>query len=450
MSSSLAKRPAGDSPNGRPSKRLMSSSPEEGELDDQEPPPPPPARRTPPLPPTTAASKAPSKVPFPFKKKAAPATGHSDGVPPPPPPRDSYGRPGDYDRRYRDEDVWRGSNGRGPSREDGRPPWTGDHWVAGQDSRGPLSSRPPRRDPYDDRYPLDDRDRLYRPRDNGGSSWEPRRAHTLVSPPRNGAPLRRTRSPSSPRSRSPLSPGTPGHELHRLPRSFADEMDTRGEYVPERGEYREERWRGASPTSNGLSNEDRYYRPRDTWARREQSPDSIRREERGRYSRPRDDSRSLTLTSPRGSPRPRSPESLNGRAKTPPPPPPPIDDAPPPPEADERPTFLPNTHAAVKIALPKKPPTPRERSPKESILTGKDNHRSEGDSARHRSETSHSTTTKPVKPRRKPVQRTREEEMTAYGRVFQGCGQQSDYEVTTKLGEGTFGYIILLFDRGVH
>ncbi|KAI0766248.1 kinase-like domain-containing protein [Irpex lacteus] len=31
--------------------------------------------------------------------------------------------------------------------------------------------------------------------------------------------------------------------------------------------------------------------------------------------------------------------------------------------------------------------------------------------------------------------------MTAYGRVFQGCGQQSDYEVTTKLGEGTFGEV---------
>ena len=41
--------------------------------------------------------------------------------------------------------------------------------------------------------------------------------------------------------------------------------------------------------------------------------------------------------------------------------------------------------------------------------------------------------------------RSREEEKAAYGRVFIGCGLQSDYEVTTKLGEGTFGYVSCLF-----
>ena len=47
---------------------------------------------------------------------------------------------------------------------------------------------------------------------------------------------------------------------------------------------------------------------------------------------------------------------------------------------------------------------------------------------------------KPVRrPKRKPVHRTREEEQAAYGRVFVGCGQQGDYAVMTKLGEGTFG-----------
>ncbi|KIJ14604.1 hypothetical protein PAXINDRAFT_134877 [Paxillus involutus ATCC 200175] len=42
---------------------------------------------------------------------------------------------------------------------------------------------------------------------------------------------------------------------------------------------------------------------------------------------------------------------------------------------------------------------------------------------------------------REPVQRTRKEEMEAYGRTFEGCGMQKDYNVTTKLGEGTFGEV---------
>lgn len=41
--------------------------------------------------------------------------------------------------------------------------------------------------------------------------------------------------------------------------------------------------------------------------------------------------------------------------------------------------------------------------------------------------------------RREPVKRTRKEEVEAYGHAFEGCGMQTDYEVTTKLGEGTFG-----------
>ena len=41
--------------------------------------------------------------------------------------------------------------------------------------------------------------------------------------------------------------------------------------------------------------------------------------------------------------------------------------------------------------------------------------------------------------RRKPVQRSREDERRVYGRIFEGCGKQEDYDVMTKLGEGTFG-----------
>ena len=48
------------------------------------------------------------------------------------------------------------------------------------------------------------------------------------------------------------------------------------------------------------------------------------------------------------------------------------------------------------------------------------------------------------RPKRKPVHRTREQELEAYGRIFVGCGQQSDYTVMTKLGEGTFGCVVIL------
>ncbi|TFY67163.1 hypothetical protein EVJ58_g1801 [Rhodofomes roseus] len=43
--------------------------------------------------------------------------------------------------------------------------------------------------------------------------------------------------------------------------------------------------------------------------------------------------------------------------------------------------------------------------------------------------------------KRKPVVRSREEEAAVYGRIFVGCGRQDDYNVLTKLGEGTFGEV---------
>ncbi|KAF8201411.1 kinase-like domain-containing protein [Pholiota molesta] len=40
-----------------------------------------------------------------------------------------------------------------------------------------------------------------------------------------------------------------------------------------------------------------------------------------------------------------------------------------------------------------------------------------------------------------PTRRSQKVETLAYGHGFVGCGQQSDYEATTKLGEGTFGEV---------
>jgi serine/threonine-protein kinase BUR1 len=48
----------------------------------------------------------------------------------------------------------------------------------------------------------------------------------------------------------------------------------------------------------------------------------------------------------------------------------------------------------------------------------------------------------PPRPIRPPLRRTREEEYKAYGRTFVGSGQQDDYDAMTKLGEGTFGYVL--------
>jgi hypothetical protein len=51
--------------------------------------------------------------------------------------------------------------------------------------------------------------------------------------------------------------------------------------------------------------------------------------------------------------------------------------------------------------------------------------------------------------RNPPTRRTQKQEVQAYGHKFIGCGLQSDYDVTTKLGEGTFGYVVLFLSNRV-
>ena len=57
--------------------------------------------------------------------------------------------------------------------------------------------------------------------------------------------------------------------------------------------------------------------------------------------------------------------------------------------------------------------------------------------------TSAEKSTKNGKRMRTPVKWTREQEKSAYGRVFIGCGKKDDYDVMTKLGEGTFGCVLI-------
>lgn len=111
---------------------------------------------------------------------------------------------------------------------------------------------------------------------------------------------------------------------------------------------------------------------------------------------------------------------------------------------DEKSDVLPLQHSAVKIALPKKPPTPRT-SPSASVLNGKDVRKQPQDE-QPKGEPSASKAPAPPaapapRPKRNPVHRSREEEKAAYGRIFEGCGLQSDYDVLMKLGEGTFGEV---------
>ena len=53
----------------------------------------------------------------------------------------------------------------------------------------------------------------------------------------------------------------------------------------------------------------------------------------------------------------------------------------------------------------------------------------------------------PRRNRNPPARRTQKQEVQAYGHKFIGCGLQSDYDVTTKLGEGTFGFVVFFLSN---
>lgn len=133
-------------------------------------------------------------------------------------------------------------------------------------------------------------------------------------------------------------------------------------------------------------------------------------------------------------------------------PPPPVSSPPPPPPPDQRlqnnvPDYknqtLPVEHSAISIAFPP-PGAPRnEHSPKSLPLPVVTDVSQKDQEAK---QIPRSLTTFIRKREREPIRRTRKEEEKAYGRSFTGCGLQADYEITTKLGEGTFGWgIFFLF-----
>lgn len=116
---------------------------------------------------------------------------------------------------------------------------------------------------------------------------------------------------------------------------------------------------------------------------------------------------------------------------------------------------LPAAHEAVSFAL-KRPNAPRDdHSPsplplpparEEDIQRAREKRAAVGGAEERARQNSEGGTLAATtgKKKREPVERSRKEEMEAYGRTFDGCGKQSDYNATTKVGEGTFGYVIFV------
>jgi serine/threonine-protein kinase BUR1 len=455
MAPSGGKRQASRSPGGeRAVKRIATSSPEEGELDDGSAVPP--VSSLPSSLPPKPVTISKSKVPFPFKRRDTARNGSSSAMVE---PKEStvalYDRISEDERRIRD-------GGRGRKGGRGSKPHGPDHWEPGYSRGEGMSSRshPSRRD-----YPS--RDRRDRDRDRG-----------------------RSLSPYSNTSRSPASPPSSHHrEKHRLPAPRSPEAT----FSPPRRDYGVDRIRDRDRDHNGTWDRDRdwdsrryrdddseryyldrplsdatdrHYRPSNThrrgaddreWTRREEGDrrpgrrddraqdydrnyDHSRRFDSYRPSSPGPSTRSGAVT-PSLPPPPTPPPRRKGSSRPQPnkpdrTPPPPSFPPPPPPPPDTRllkDQTLPTQHALVSIQM-KRPAAPMDiHSPPSMPLP-----KVQEPEKKEEPKEPEPPRPRPVR-RREPVKRTRKEEVEAYGRAFEGCGVQMDYEVTTKLGEGTFG-----------
>ncbi|KAH6909472.1 kinase-like domain-containing protein [Coprinopsis sp. MPI-PUGE-AT-0042] len=386
------KRQASTSPyRDRSSKRQETSSPpEEGEVDDKTPSssslPPPPST----LPAKPAVGK--TKIPFPFKKKEAPVQINVLGT-----PQSSSSR-GDPSRT-RDDELRRS---RGPSDVKGRP---ADHWE-------------PSYNPHD------------RGRSWGDGGWEYReREPRGRSPRRSRSPPRRDRHRLPHRSRTPEVAGF--SPLHRARERSRSRSWDRG-YDRYRDDYRYPRHA-----------DDQRYNDRE-WTRR------------GEQNRRMDSYRPQSPQSRAPSPPPPPPDS-SLRYQAPPPPPPASSAPPPPPEpveprppSDTPPPAPPpdprlDKHQPLSFSLPKPPSSLPSSLPQKPVFSIQP-----------------PSVKRPVEEKPKPVEQPKirivkrrnvpprqpKQDLEVYGRVFVGCGSKSDYEMTTKLGEGTFGEVHKAVQKG--
>ena len=459
------KRNASRSPDGnRQSKRLLTSSPEEGEVD--EPNPPPPMAPTPVMAPIALPPRLPalttSKVPFPFKKKT------------------EVWKNGPVEREATTLNVFDRSEVR--PRDDSSRNRAGksahmDHWEPSYERGDPMHTRI---DPYDG-YGRNDHP--------GRDGWDARDRDRRRTPHRDGFPSTHSRSPGSPshyrgRHRLPAA-RSPGAAMSpESPRGSEKTRERSRERVYERDRDRRPSWDDETRKSSwrDLSADDRYYRP--------SSPPNYRRDEkdwtwRDRHhehsSRSRYENSSRWPSPRRVSPSTRSrPLSLRSSSQQPlwelapqpeeASPRPPSSTPPPAPPPDPRlnkssapqPSQLPPFHAEVEITV-QRPGAPRNvRSPaaleippvvptEKAMAHGLENRvenykppvseppKGQGPARKEFKVSDHpliqSLRSKPL------VKRSQKEENQAYGHDFVGCGNHDDYETTTKLGEGTFGFV---------
>ncbi|KAJ7236249.1 kinase-like domain-containing protein [Mycena rebaudengoi] len=265
------------------------------------------------------------------------------------------------------------------------------------------------------------------------------------------------RSPSPPRrSRSPHS--STYSEKHRSPEASRYPSP----------HYHDERPRDSRRYDGYDVYEDRgHYRPRAdsrldsrAWTRRDE-PASRRPEghhdhyapypPRHEYNRPpsRESYHSYRPVSPQITYRPVSPPRPSTRAASPrpplspprtrahsppPPPPPPTTSPPPPPPPDSR--LIPRNAPLPPppSSLPPRPPAPMDiHSP--PPMAPVPNRPAPPPEVRKDPDVVH------IGRRPPPPRRSDGEEEAAYGRTFKGCGNQQEYQITTKLGEGTFGEV---------
>ncbi|KAI0053123.1 Pkinase-domain-containing protein [Auriscalpium vulgare] len=439
MAPSATKRPASSPPgDGERSRKMRkSSSPEEGEVDDSQGSPSYRPSSPPRLPP-----KPELKVKFPFKKKLGGEGGEVRGPPRP-------------EERNREGDRWREADARptppGPSRDD-----------RGRNGHSYVGGRSPIRD-YRDRERQPERRPMSPPRRHGQE--------------RNG----RGRSPVSSGSRRTSSSGSRSpsrRQKHRLPpaRSERDSLTPprnrrdRSYESDQRKPYHNGYARGGNdPVNNWGSRDtrgnyrrepprdapDRYYRPRtprsytpDYASPRHFDPPSPRSyfDRRGdtyipeyKDDRPRrreaDEYRPLSPGPSSLPPRPRSssPRSSSPRPRLTSPRPPPRSPSTPPPRHGGLPARPPSPLGDMRMEPAPAPkevhsPAPLPLPPARTVVAESDSQFSQ-------------PSEKPSKPQRQWPFRTREEEKEVYGHIFVGSGLKSDYDATTKLGEGTFGEV---------
>ena len=460
------KRTASHSPdNGRPYKRFATSSPEEGEVNDDEEAPVSHAPSPRPASPTRPPQKFETKVKFPFKKK----NGVELGAPRKVEVKEKAKEPVAviYERSEEDERKIR-------EKEQQRKPWPShsdltrriphnnsksnmaDHWEPSQDHAGrdrersrlpgsgwqydqPASSRH-RRGPAPSDW------NSYSSRNRGKSSPSPSRSTPSSSSTRRG----KHRLPSH-RELSPVyqfSPPQRDYGVDRIrdkQRERDDAWDRERDADRLHGDGRRDE-RHHSARDDRRYNDDRYWRPkasplwqdhsrRDDYEHRD-SYETARRRGMDSYRPASPGPSTRTISSSAYPPRSPSPSHATDGPQTPPPPsePPP----PPPPPIDAKDETLPTSHPSVSIPLPRRPAAPLDvHSPTPLPLPAATE--SVMKQEQERKDLKGEVNEVPQIIKRTPVRRSRKEEYEAYGRSFEGCGMQADYDVTTKLGEGTFG-----------